>query len=192
MAQVGYIRVGEDEAATGQLDGVTLDVCFAEKQDERDPVRPVLRECLGVLRCGDTLHVQSFDRLARNVRDLQALIGSLTAAGVTVQFHREKLTFQSRDASASQQFLFRILNVFAEFERTTMHAERNPQPVAVRAKSKRLGRPPKLDCQVRQIIAQRLAAGEDSSSLAAEFKVSLASIHKIRYAAASAQQGERG
>ena len=191
MAQIGYIRAGEGEAAAGQLDGVTLDVRFAEKQDGRDPVRPVLRECLGVLRRGDTLHVHSFDRLARNVRELQALIDSLTAAGVAVQFHREKLTFQSRDASAAQQLLFRILTVFAEFERTVAYAERNPQPVAVRAKSKRQGRPPKLDPRARQIIAQRLAAGEDSSSLAAEFKVSLTSILKIRHESSSAEQGER-
>lgn len=180
MAQIGYIHAGKGESSVGQLEDVMLDARFAESRERKDPVRPVLRKCLGVLRRGDTLHVHSFDRLARDMRDLQALILSLTSAGVAVRFHKEKLIFQSREASVSQHLLFRILDAFADFERIMAHAEEGAFSLPGRTGSKRLGRPPKLNFQARQAIARRLAAGEDCSSLAEEYNVSLASIQKIR------------
>lgn len=183
MAQIGYTHAGKGESPVDQLEDVALDACFAENRERKDPVRPVLRNCLSMLRRGDTLHVHSFDKFARDMRDLQALLLSLTSAGVTVCFHKEKLIFQNRESSVAQHLLFRILDAFADFERIMARTERFSLPV--RIGSKRLGRPPKLNFQARETIARRLAAGEDCSSLAEEYNVSLASIRKIRSRMAS-------
>lgn len=57
-----------------------------------------IEACLEYLRDGDTLHVHSIDRFARNLQDLLALISDLTSRAVTVQFHKEGLIFTGEDS----------------------------------------------------------------------------------------------
>jgi len=65
---VGYIRVSTvDQNTERQLDGITLDKTFTDKLSGKDTKRPGLQDCLGYVREGDTLHVHSMDRLARNL-----------------------------------------------------------------------------------------------------------------------------
>ena len=93
-SNVGYIRVSSYSQNTDrQLVGVELDKKFTEKASAKNADRPQLEACLEWLRDGDTLHVHSIDRLARNLFDLQKIVGQLTAKRVTVQFHKENLTF---------------------------------------------------------------------------------------------------
>ena len=51
--------------------GVSLDKVFTEKISGKSNKRPILQQCLEHLRDGDTFHVHSMDRLARNLSDLQ-------------------------------------------------------------------------------------------------------------------------
>ncbi|MFT0138994.1 recombinase family protein [Alcanivoracaceae bacterium MT1] len=44
-----------------------------------------MTECLHHLRKGDTLHVYSMDRLARNMGDLLGMIKQLTGRGVGIR-----------------------------------------------------------------------------------------------------------
>jgi DNA invertase Pin-like site-specific DNA recombinase len=48
-----------------------------------------------------TVLVHSMDRLARNLDDLRALVRTLTARGVRVQFMQEQLTFTG-DAESNE------------------------------------------------------------------------------------------
>ena len=68
------------------------------------------------LRDGDTLHVHSIDRFARNLQDLLTLISDLTSRAVTVQFHKEGLIFTGED-SPFQRLQLQIIGSVAEFER---------------------------------------------------------------------------
>jgi DNA invertase Pin-like site-specific DNA recombinase len=64
---IGYIRVSsllQNEAR--QLEGMKLDKTFTDKISGKDKNRPELKRCMEHLRAGDTLHVHSIDRLARN------------------------------------------------------------------------------------------------------------------------------
>ena len=44
---------------------------------------------------GDTLHVHSIDRLARNAKDLLNLVEQILIKGATVSFNKNNLTFSS-------------------------------------------------------------------------------------------------
>ena len=74
---VGYVRVSSTEQNTErQLDGIHLDKIFTEKASGGSRERPQLIAMLEYLREGDTVHVHSIDRLARNTNDLNDMVGS--------------------------------------------------------------------------------------------------------------------
>jgi DNA invertase Pin-like site-specific DNA recombinase len=45
------------------------------------------------VRDGDTVHVHSIDRLARNLSDLKELVRYAECKGVSVHFHKEGMKF---------------------------------------------------------------------------------------------------
>ncbi len=117
-AHIGYIRVSTtDQNTERQLDGITLDKTFTDKLSGKDTQRPQLQACLEYIREGDTLHVHSMDRLARNLMDLQGMVESLTNRGIVVQFHKESLTFTD-DTNAMNKLMLQIMGAVAEFERS--------------------------------------------------------------------------
>ncbi len=76
--------------------------------------------------------VHSMDRLARNLDDLRALVRTLTARGVQVQFMKEQLTFTGDD-TAMATLLLSVMGAFAEFERSLIRersARASPWPAS--------------------------------------------------------------
>ena len=112
-SNIGYIRVSSNNQNTDrQLDGIILEKVFTEKQSGKSSNdRPQLQECLSWIRKGDTLHVHSIDRLARNLVDLQNLVISITAKGVTLKFHKEGLTFTGDSNNPMNKLLLQMLIV---------------------------------------------------------------------------------
>jgi DNA invertase Pin-like site-specific DNA recombinase len=74
--QYGYVRVSSREQNEArQLEamcnaGIRAEYIFADKQSGRDFDRPQYKKLLHRLRRGDTLFVQSIDRLGRNYREI--------------------------------------------------------------------------------------------------------------------------
>lgn len=170
--EVGYVRVSSLLQNTArQLDGVLLDKVFEDRASGKDTQRPQLEACLAHLREGDTLHVHSMDRLARNVDDLRRMVKDLTGRGVVVRFHKEGLTFTGED-SPMANLLLSMLGSVAEFERALI-LERQREGIAV-AKTQGVykGRKPSLSPERAEELRARAAAGESKSYLAREFKVS--------------------
>ena len=168
---VGYVRVSSVEQNTArQLDGVALDKTFTDKVSGKDTQRPQLQACLSYVRDGDTMHIHSMDRLARNLDDLRKLVKDLTSRGVRVQFHKENLIFTGDD-SPMANLLLNLLGSVAEFERSLIR-ERLLQGVALaKAAGKYRGGKPKLaDDQVQQLQA-RVAAGVAKAKVAREFGI---------------------
>ena len=117
---IGYIRVsGVDQNTVRQesaFDGLNLNKVFEDKASGKDVHRPALERCLEVLRDGDTLHVHSIDRLARNMQDLLSLLSDLTGRGVSVKFHKENLTFTPDKENPFQRLQLQLIGSVAEFE----------------------------------------------------------------------------
>ena len=77
--RIGYVRVSTlDKNTARQLDGVDLDQVFADKASGQDVNRPELERMIDFSRDGDTVLVDSMDRLARNLDDLRAIVRRLT------------------------------------------------------------------------------------------------------------------
>ena len=173
--QVGYIRVSSSEQNTErQLDGIHLDKTFIEKASGGSRERPQLLE---YLRDGDTVHVHSIDRLARNTNDLNDIVNSLNDRGITIIFHKENLTFSHDVAqSAINKLMFQMLAAFAEFERS-MIRERQKEGIA-KAKAKGLykGRKRKVDYAEIQKAMQE--DGSTFRSVAKQFGVGIATVQR--------------
>jgi DNA invertase Pin-like site-specific DNA recombinase len=176
--QVAYIRVSSIGQNTArQLDGVDIDRAFEDKVSGKDTNRPALQDCLAYLREGDTLHVHSMDRLARNLDDLRRVVKELTGRGVAVRFHKEGLTFTGED-SPMATLLLSMLGAVAEFERSLI-AERRQEGIAL-AKAKGdvyKGRKPSLSDEKAAELKRRASEGENKAALAREFGISRATLY---------------
>jgi DNA invertase Pin-like site-specific DNA recombinase len=176
--QVGYIRVSSiDQNTIRQLDGLSLDKIFTEKMSGKDTQRPVMQECLAYIRDGDTLHVHSIDRLARNAKDLLNLVEEMIGKGVNLKFHKNNLIFSpdSKDHMAKLQLT--MLAAFAEFERELIK-ERQREGIAIaKAAGKYSGRRKITDELIAEAKA-RTERGEPLSRVAKDLKVSRETLYK--------------
>ena len=176
--QVGYIRVSSiDQNTIRQLDGLSLDKTFTEKLSGKDTKRPVLQECLAYLRDGDTLHVHSIDRLARNAKDLLNLVEEMIGKGVNLKFHKNNLTFSPDLKDHMAKLQLTMLAAFAEFERELIR-ERQREGIAIaKAAGKYSGRRKITDELIAEAKA-RTERGVPLSRVAKDLKVSRETLYK--------------
>ena len=177
MANVGYIRVSTvDQNTVRQLDGIELDKVFTEHKSGKNKDREQLKVMLDYVRDGDTIHVHSIDRLARNLADLKELINIIIGKGVTVQFHKEGMKFNGNKADSMSNLMLNILGSFAEFERDIM-LERQREGIAkAKEEGKYKGRTKTVDDH-----AIRLAMSKNGASfrkVAKDLKVSLSTVQR--------------
>lgn len=175
---IGYIRVSSEGQNTArQLDGIKLDKEFSDTITGSIKHRPQLEECLNYIRKGDTLHVHSIDRLARNLRDLQEIIDGLVCKDVTVKFHTENLTFTGDDSPISKLTLH-LMGAFAEFERTITRTRQKEGIDAAKKDGKHLGRP-KLDKALSEQAKRLKTNGLNVVEISEQMKLSRPSIYKL-------------
>jgi DNA invertase Pin-like site-specific DNA recombinase len=185
MAHIGYIRVSSiGQNTERQLDsdalasvGIALDDVFEEKASAKSTEgRPKLAEAIRFLRKGDTLHVHSIDRLARNVEELAKIVRELTKKGVSVRFHKENLTFTGEDEAMSK-LLLHVMGAFAEFERALIRERQREGIEKAKASGKHLGRSRSLSDDQVDAIRARKACGEPVVRLAKSYGVSRQTIY---------------
>lgn len=179
--QFGYIRVSTvDQNTDRQLDGMLekLDRIFEDKLSGKTKERPGLKECLAHLRSGDTLHVHSMDRLARNLKDLQELVEELTGRGITVQFHKENLTF-TNDTSAMSRLMLQIMGAVAEFERSLIHERQMEGIHKAKQKGKHLGRKAALNGEQEEELKLMVDSGMNKKNVAGHFGISRQTLYRV-------------
>lgn len=181
--QVGYIRVSSTEQNTErQLDGISLDKTFTEKASGGSRERPQLNAMLEYLREGDTVHVHSIDRLARNTNDLNEIVNSLNDRGITIIFHKENLIFSHDIAqSAMNKLMFQMLAAFAEFERSMLRERQREGINKAKAKGLYKGRKRKIDYV--EIQKAMKVEGATFRSVAKQFDVGVATVQRALKAA---------
>jgi DNA invertase Pin-like site-specific DNA recombinase len=170
--KVAYIRVSSvDQNTDRQLEGMEFDDTFIDKVSGKDTNRPELTRCLRHIRKGDTLHVHSIDRLARNMADLLRLVDELTGRGVAVDFHKEKLVFTGEE-NPFQTLQLQMMGAFAEFERSLIRERQREGIAAAKKKGKQIGAKRKLSPEQVVEIRSRLASGVTKKDLAQQYEVS--------------------
>ena len=172
-SNIGYIRVSSNNQNTDrQLEGIALEKVFTEKQSGKSSNdRPQLQECLSWIREGDTLHVHSIDRLARNLVDLQNLVTTITTKGVTLKFHKEGLTFTGDSNNPMNKLLLQMLGAVAEFERNLIK-ERQAEGIRVaQSKGVKFGAKPKLSDEQIGELKLLIQAGRKVTEVAKQFGI---------------------
>ena len=187
---IGYIRVssidqntarqevlmkelGAEQVFIDRMSGKNTDTCSG-----KDTRRPGLMACLDYTREGDTLHVHSIDRLARNLQDLLHIIESLNQRAVAVVFHKEGLTFSGKE-DPFQKLQLQIIGAVAQFERA-MIKERQREGIAIaKAAGKYKGRKPSFTAEQAEQARQMVAAGQSKTDVARHFGVSRTTLYKV-------------
>ena len=143
---VGYIRVStSDQNTSRQLDGIQLDKVFIDKLSGKDTNRPQLQAALNHLREGDIFYCHSFDRLARNLNDLNKMVTDLVKKQITVKFHMESLVFEPMvggGLSPYNELLMQLLGAVAQFERANMLERQREGIIKAKQAGKYKGRKP--------------------------------------------------
>ncbi|EAQ8824062.1 recombinase family protein [Salmonella enterica] len=179
MANVGYIRVSSVQQNTErQLDGETLDKVFTEKVSGKNAEREQLKAMLDYVREGDTVHVHELSRLGRNVKDLLEIIDTLKEKGVTVHFHKERLTVGA-ESNAISNMMLNVLSSVAQMEREMM-LERQAEGYAAAKAAGRIASRGNGKSVDRAGIVSALAAGGSVRKVAADFQVSTQTVQRIK------------
>jgi DNA invertase Pin-like site-specific DNA recombinase len=156
---VGYIRVSSQGQNTArQLQGIELDREFIDIVSGVKIERENLSSCIDYVRAGDTLVVDSIDRLARNLRGLQDILNTLIAKGVTVKFVKENLTFTANHDPMSTLML-QMMGAFAEFERNMIRTRQREGIDLAKKSGKHIGRPPTINDEIRKKAKQMREEG---------------------------------
>jgi DNA invertase Pin-like site-specific DNA recombinase len=176
---VGYIRISSNSQNTArQLQGIKLDKEFVDIMSGNTTDRKGLADCIEYVRQGDQLVVDSIDRLARNLRDLQELVEKIISKGVSVKFIKENLTFNSnKDPMAN--LTLQMMGAFAEFERSMIKARQREGIEAARAAGRPMGRPCKTTPELVQKARKYIEKGESIKRTAYLLNVSRKTIYNI-------------
>lgn len=138
---LGYARVStEDQHLSLQIDALKKLGCeniYQEKVSSTQAERPALATLLSHLRAGDTLVVWRLDRLGRSLKELIALITTLSEK----QVHFTSLNENIDTSTPTGQLVFHIFCALAEFERELIRQRTLAGLQAARDRRQVLGRP---------------------------------------------------
>lgn len=169
--KIGYARVSsKDQNEAKQMQamyeaGIPAEQIYTDKASGKDFNRPQYQQMQKVLRSGDTLVVQSLDRLGRNYTEIKAEFSKLTSKGIYINVLDMPLlnTDQVVAGNLTMQFIsdlvLSVLSYVAEQERTNIRQRQADGIRAAKANKVRFGRPAALG-KVKD--AQALIAGGKS------------------------------
>ncbi|TFT99895.1 recombinase family protein [Polymorphobacter arshaanensis] len=174
---VGYGRVSSTSQSLDiQIEALTGAGCekiFAEKMSGRSTTdREQLALALEFVREGDTFIVVRLDRLARSVADLYAILGKLTAKGVSFRC----LAQSGVDTDSSTgRLMVAILGAVSMFENDIRRERQMEGVIKAKAKGVYKGRPATIDpAQIIELRHQGLGASE----IAKRLKIGRASVYR--------------
>lgn len=139
----GYARVSTvEQCLDRQIDqlkkvGIEEEYIYKEKMSGTKSNRPKLKALLNVLEQGDTVYIESLNRLGRSSADLITLMQTFSDMGVTLISLKEQLDF----SSAAGKMIAQFLAILAEFERNCIVERVKEGLSAARARGRVGGRP---------------------------------------------------
>ena len=138
--RVGYRRTSSISQKFDRQDLGSIDKMFEEKVSGASADRKALDEMISFIRDGDEVVVYSIDRLARDLRDLEAIINRIVEKGSSISFITEGLKFNGHSESAIDKLLLQMIGAVAEFERRMIRQRQAEGIAKARANNKHLGR----------------------------------------------------
>jgi DNA invertase Pin-like site-specific DNA recombinase len=179
--KIGYRRVSTIEQNLDRQELSDVDKVFEEKLSGATAKdRPALQQLIEFAREGDEVFVWSIDRIARDLRDLQAIVQTLVDKVVTVCFLSERLTFSAAQDDPFAKLQLHLMGSFAEFERGLLKRRQAEGIAKAKLRGVYKGRPPSIDAnKIRDLRQQGLGA----TKIAEQLKISRVSVYRALKAA---------
>lgn len=176
--RLGYVRVSTpDQNPDRQYEVIQADKIFYDQYSGKSSDRPQLNLLLDFVREGDSVHVSSMDRLARNLADLKTIVNFITAKGAKVEFIKENLMFTGEDSPMSL-LLLNIMGSFAEFERTLIRERQREGIELAKKRGVYKGRPVKIKPDQLNEIMRLIQEGVPKAAVARKYNVSTVCLFK--------------
>lgn len=160
---LGYVRVStqeqnEERQVRALLEkSVEKKYIYIDKKSGKNTEREQLNALLNFCREGDTIIVESISRIARNTKDLLAIVDTITKKGAEFVSLKENI-----DTSTPQgKFMLTVFGALAELERANI-LERQQEGIAIAKEEGRYqGKPKKnIDRGAFEEVVKRWRAGE--------------------------------
>lgn len=140
--KVGYARVSTQEQNEARqisaFSAMGIEKVFLDKQSGKSADRPQLKEMLAFIREGDIVVCESISRIARNTKDLLAIVEEITAKKAEFVSLKESID----TTTATGKFMLTVFAAMAELERETL-LQRQAEGIAIaKAEGKYHGRQP--------------------------------------------------
>jgi DNA invertase Pin-like site-specific DNA recombinase len=178
--RIGYARVSTDEQTTDlQLDALKTAGCdqiFQDSLSGASRKRAGLRDALAAVSAGDKFVVWKLDRLGRDFRDLNDIADELHERGA----HFVSLTEGIDTSSPVGEVIYRLLSVFADFERNVIVERTRAGIRAARARGVRLGRRPKLTPEQVAEANMLLAGDASAEEVAKRYGVDRSTVYRLK------------
>lgn len=175
----GYARVSTDDqnldAQTDALTAAGAERIFSDKISGNQRKRPQLDQLLEQLRPDDLIVVTKYDRLARSLIDLLAIVEDIKAKGAGFRSLAEDID----TTTPAGRLIFHVFASIAQFERERI-SERTREGLAAAKRRGRVGgRPPALsETQRIEVRRMRDEDGRGLTEIARLFKVSVKTIRR--------------
>lgn len=136
---IAYTRVSSNQQNNdiqfAKLKNFNIEKWFNEKTSAEE-VRPQLNAMIDFIRCGDTIYVLDFSRLARSTNELLDIGEQLESKGINLRCINENLD----TSTDTGKLMFTMIRAINEFHRTNL-IERQKEGIAIaKAKGKYKGR----------------------------------------------------
>ena len=164
---VGYVRISSitqnESRQLVTMEKHNVEKLFIDKVSGKDTNRPQLNSMLDFIREGDTVVIHSFDRLARNTKDLLTIVEDLNNRGINLLCEKDNIDTNTPNG----KLMLTMLGAIAEFERQLM-LERQREGIALaKADGKYKGRKPvAVDEAKFRAVCARWRAGEITAKAA--------------------------
>lgn len=177
MAKIGYKRVSSVDQNLDRQELVGCEKVFEEKVSGGVRAdRRALSDMITWVREGDEVVVWSIDRLARDLRDLETIVGELNAKGASISFLSEGLTFSTSKEDALSRLQLQLMGAFSQFERSIIRKRQAEGIAKAKAKGIYKGRKAEIDVGKIQELQMR---GLGPSAIARELGIGRASVYRL-------------
>lgn len=178
---VGYVRVSSADQNTARQHEALGEVArvFEDRVSgkSREP-RVELARMIEYVREGDLVRVASFDRLARSLVDLLAIVAEVNAKGASLHFAKEGLTFDPGSTDPYARFQMQLLGAVAELERSLIRERQREGIALAKTRGAYRGRKPALATEQIEDARGLLDQGVPLAKVARGLAVSRSSLYR--------------
>lgn len=175
--RIGYARISRyDGGSESRLEQANVSKIYTDNDGSGDSKRPQLEALLSDVRSGDTVVVQSMDRLATSLNHLNRLMLLLVHGGVGIEFMQEGLVFGADNPMSLIMMSF--FSGIIEFERICTRERQLEGIELAKQRGVYQGRKKLLTGAQVQILRERAAAGESKTRLANDLNISRETVYQ--------------